>query len=98
MKYVTFPVHMFALMGVIFVVAGISDGLDSSNRIVLAGGFLLSMSIAAISTQLGPGVRQNTAPQQEVVLGTHHFGTPVDSVAHSTGGLSGGTFVFIRFL
>ena len=47
MKHVTFPVLMFALIGIIFVVAGISDGLDSSNRIVLAGGFLLSVSIAA---------------------------------------------------
>ena len=47
MKYVTFPVFIFALIGIIFVVAGISDGLDSSNRIVLAGGFLLSVSIAA---------------------------------------------------
>jgi len=46
MKYVSFPVLVFALIGIIFVVAGISDGLDSSNRIVLAGGFLLSVSIA----------------------------------------------------
>ena len=47
MKYVTFPVLIFALMGIIFVVAGISDGLDSLNRVVLAGGFLLSVSVAA---------------------------------------------------
>ena len=47
MKYVTFPIIIFALIGIIFVVAGVSDGLDSSNRIVLAGGFLLSVSIAA---------------------------------------------------
>ena len=47
MKYVTFPIIIFALIGIIFVVAGVSDGLDSANRIVLAGGFLLSVSIAA---------------------------------------------------
>ncbi len=47
MKYLTFPVLVFALMGIILVVAGVTDGLDSSNRIVLAGGFLLSVSIAA---------------------------------------------------
>jgi len=47
MKYVTFPVLIVALIGVVFVAVGISDGLNSSNRIVLAGGFLLSVSIAA---------------------------------------------------
>ena len=47
MKYVTFPVLLFAAIGIIFVITGISDGLDSANRIVLAGGFLLSVSIAA---------------------------------------------------
>jgi len=46
-KYVTFPVLIFALMGVIFVVAGVSSGLYVANRTVLAGGFLLSVSIAA---------------------------------------------------
>ncbi len=47
MKYVTFPVLIFALIGVIFVVAGVSSGLYVANRTVLAGGFLLSVSIAA---------------------------------------------------
>ena len=46
-KYVTFPVLIFALVGIIFVIAGVSDGLDSENRIVLAGGFLLSLSLVA---------------------------------------------------
>ena len=46
-KYVTFPVLIFALIGIIFVVAGVSNGLYAANRTVLAGGFLLSVSIAA---------------------------------------------------
>ena len=46
-KYVTFPVLIFALIGIIFVVAGVSNGLYVANRTVLAGGFLLSVSIAA---------------------------------------------------
>ena len=46
-KYVTFPVLIFALMGIIFVAAGVSNGLYVANRTVLAGGFLLSVSIAA---------------------------------------------------